>query len=76
MIDEAKRMLSWATFAERPLSIAELRDAIAFQRDCGVLLEDPVSFLESHRVFRLEDLEARVFPSLRRLIGGEHPSEP
>ena len=29
LVQEARRMLTWATFAERPLTIGEFRDAIA-----------------------------------------------
>ena len=61
MTDETNRMLIFATFAERPLSVAEFRDVIAVPRDFSAPVHHPVGFLERNRVFHLEDLEARIF---------------
>ena len=49
-IAQGRLMLTWGSFAKRPLTVQELRDAIAIPTETGYVFERPTDFLDENRI--------------------------
>jgi len=59
-LQEARKILNWIIFAERPLTMAEMRDIIAIPFGDGMNISPSPSFLEDHRIVGWQGVKQKL----------------